>query len=328
MEEAVGAGRVSLAARFWGPRDNPIACINSSPRSCISISPSAPCLVVPIATFPRGVLHAGRDHGTLPGPREAAFSQTARKKDRASDQAGEWIACAHRSPTIFRRHGARANSPLSASPPLFESRFLDFFSRVHPSVRRSSSCRSSRRWSRSGSTAATTAREIALLVLAGLLLWTLTEYWLHRKVFHWEPDHPFGRRMHFIIHGVHHDHPNDRLRLVMPPGASIPLALCSSAFLTDLRARPRLPAFAGFLAGYLIYDYTHYYLHHPSRRPPPASGCASSTCGTTSRITATATASPHRSGMSCSGTLRASERAEFAFPLLLSIPHHKCHGTV
>ena len=30
--------------------------------------------------------------------------------------------------------------------------------------------------------------------------------------------------MHFIIHGVHHDHPNDKLRLVMPPAVSIPLA--------------------------------------------------------------------------------------------------------
>src|SRR3954462_8524671 len=58
----------------------------------------------------------------------------------------------------------------------------------------------------------------------GLLFWTLTEYWLHRLVFHFEPDHPIGRRLHFVIHGVHHDHPNDPLRLVMPPAVSIPLA--------------------------------------------------------------------------------------------------------
>ena len=56
------------------------------------------------------------------------------------------------------------------------------------------------------------------------MFWTLTEYWLHRVVFHFEPDHRLGRRFHFMIHGVHHDHPNDRLRLVMPPSASIPLA--------------------------------------------------------------------------------------------------------
>ncbi len=84
------------------------------------------------------------------------------------------------------------------------------------------------------------AVEIPLLALAGLAIWTLSEYWLHRKVFHWEPDHPIGSRMHFIIHGVHHDHPNDKMRLVMPPGASIPLALLFfGALLARLRAADR-----------------------------------------------------------------------------------------
>ena len=65
----------------------------------------------------------------------------------------------------------------------------------------------------------------ALLTVAGLAIWTLTEYWLHRLLFHWEPTtFRGGDRLHFIIHGVHHDHPNDKLRLVMPPAVSIPLA--------------------------------------------------------------------------------------------------------
>ena len=75
-----------------------------------------------------------------------------------------------------------------------------------------------------GSTAGYGVVGVVLLILAGVVIWTLTEYWLHRLVFHWEPDHPLGSRMHFIIHGVHHDHPNDKLRLVMPPAVSIPLA--------------------------------------------------------------------------------------------------------
>src|SRR3712207_7058388 len=33
------------------------------------------------------------------------------------------------------------------------------------------------------------------------------------------------RSLHWIIHGVHHDHPNDPLRLVMPPSVSVPLAI-------------------------------------------------------------------------------------------------------
>ncbi len=57
----------------------------------------------------------------------------------------------------------------------------------------------------------------------GYALWTLFEYWLHRIVFHFEPEDGLGARLHWIIHGVHHDHPNDPLRLVMPPAVSVPL---------------------------------------------------------------------------------------------------------
>src|SRR5258708_23957742 len=59
----------------------------------------------------------------------------------------------------------------------------------------------------------------------GLLFWTATEYSLHRFVFHFIPKSSCGQRLHFIFHGVHHDYLNDRLRLVIPPSVSIPLAL-------------------------------------------------------------------------------------------------------
>jgi sterol desaturase/sphingolipid hydroxylase (fatty acid hydroxylase superfamily) len=68
--------------------------------------------------------------------------------------------------------------------------------------------------------------------------------------------------MHFIIHGVHHDHPNDKLRLVMPPAVSIPLAALFLLAFSALFGDAAFPLFAGFIAGYLTYDYTHYYVHH------------------------------------------------------------------
>jgi dihydroceramide fatty acyl 2-hydroxylase len=152
---------------------------------------------------------------------------------------------------------------LSASPPLFENRFLDFFSRIHPSVPAIIYLPLIAALVWLGASDGQGAVEIVLLFAAGLAIWTLTEYWLHRKFFHWEPDNAFGRRMHFIIHGVHHDHPNDKLRLVMPPGASIPLAaLFFGLFYLVFGLPTAFPLFAGFLLGYLVYDYTHYYLHH------------------------------------------------------------------
>src|SRR6266699_4700102 len=63
------------------------------------------------------------------------------------------------------------------------------------------------------------------LFLLGVLIWTLLEYIIHRYVFHYEPKSRLGKQFHFIVHGVHHDYPNDGRRLVMPPSISIPLAV-------------------------------------------------------------------------------------------------------
>ena len=152
---------------------------------------------------------------------------------------------------------------LAASPQLFESEFLNFFSRVHPAIPAVIFIPVifAMEWLAIGDDLA--IWKLALLTIGGVGIWTLTEYWLHRLVFHWEPDNAFGRRMHFIIHGIHHDHPNDKLRLVMPPAVSIPLAALFYFGFTLVFGTPEAyPLFGGFIAGYLIYDYTHYYVHH------------------------------------------------------------------
>jgi sterol desaturase/sphingolipid hydroxylase (fatty acid hydroxylase superfamily) len=105
------------------------------------------------------------------------------------------------------------------------------------------------------------------LAVGGYALWTLAEYWIHRVIFHFEPERGIGARLHWMIHGVHHDHPNDPLRLVMPPAASVPLALLFyAAFYLVLGADLAFAFGAGFLAGYLAYDMIHYHLHHHSPR--------------------------------------------------------------
>ena len=152
---------------------------------------------------------------------------------------------------------------LAASPPLFESEFLNFFSRVHPSIPAIVFVPVIVAMEWLGADRGYAVWELALFTLAGGAIWTLTEYWLHRLFFHWEPDNAFGHRMHFIIHGIHHDHPNDKLRLVMPPAVSIPLAALFLGLFVLIFGTPlAFPIFAGFIAGYLIYDYTHYYVHH------------------------------------------------------------------
>ena len=104
---------------------------------------------------------------------------------------------------------------------------------------------------------------IFYLVLLGIIVWSFTEYSLHRFVFHHQPKSPFGAKMHFIFHGVHHDYPSDSKRLVMPPSVSIPLAALFYFIFESILTRVMVaPFFVGFLTGYLFYDMTHYAVHH------------------------------------------------------------------
>ena len=101
------------------------------------------------------------------------------------------------------------------------------------------------------------------LFISGLFVWTLTEYVLHRFIFHWVPPGKWGERLHFIWHGVHHDYPNDQLRLVLPPSVSVPLATSFYLLFYFLLSTPSVyPFFSGFILGYLCYDMMHYAMHH------------------------------------------------------------------
>ena len=107
------------------------------------------------------------------------------------------------------------------------------------------------------------ALEISGLIVAGLFIWTITEYLLHRFIFHFHTTGEFGKRITFMFHGVHHDYPNDTKRLVMPPSVSIPLAtgffFLFKVILGDIFLAP---FFIGFIGGYLFYDISHYAIHH------------------------------------------------------------------
>ncbi|HLM26848.1 MAG TPA: sterol desaturase family protein [Thermoleophilaceae bacterium] len=155
----------------------------------------------------------------------------------------------------------RRSEMLKASPRMFESDWLDRLSRVHPVVPLIIFIPAIAVLFALGQEGVPPL-EVAAWVLAGYLFWTLTEYWMHRVVFHFEPEEGIGAKLHWIIHGVHHDHPNDPLRLVMPPSVSVPLAsLFCAAFVLVLGSWGWLVG-VGFLLGYLIYDMTHYYVHH------------------------------------------------------------------
>ena len=148
------------------------------------------------------------------------------------------------------------------SPPMFENTFIDKFSRVHWSVVPILYVPGAIGAFVYGWTRGVTGLAAIGLVLAGILSWTLTEYWLHRTLFHWQPGGKFGERMHFILHGVHHQWPRDRFRLVMPPAVSMGLYVLFLMLWLGLMGNKGYAFHAGFAIGYMFYDMMHYYMHH------------------------------------------------------------------
>jgi sterol desaturase/sphingolipid hydroxylase (fatty acid hydroxylase superfamily) len=152
----------------------------------------------------------------------------------------------------------------SESTRMFKSAWMEVFSKVHFTVPLFIYIPVMGYFIYRALTAGITILGLLGFFVLGLLLWTVAEYILHRFIFHYEPTSSWGRRLHFIFHGVHHDYPRDAMRLVMPPSASIPLAFGFYFLFTLFFAdKAHLYAFfPGFVAGYLVYDMMHYAMHH------------------------------------------------------------------
>jgi sterol desaturase/sphingolipid hydroxylase (fatty acid hydroxylase superfamily) len=154
---------------------------------------------------------------------------------------------------------------------LFRSDFLEFFTHVHPAVVLIVWVPVAIGFLIQGGLQRPVGASLWYMpagFISGLLLWTFTEYVLHRFVFHFRPRNDWQKRLSFLFHGVHHAQPMVKSRLVMPPAVSIPLAvlfymLFHLIFERILGLGHWIPTlFAGFVCGYIAYDMVHYSSHH------------------------------------------------------------------
>ncbi|KAL4335475.1 hypothetical protein GQ457_07G009410 [Hibiscus cannabinus] len=104
---------------------------------------------------------------------------------------------------------------------------------------------------------------VAILSVLGAFVWTFLEYSFHRFLFHIDTKSYWGNTFHYLIHGYHHKHPMDGLRLVIPPlEAALVIVMfwymCRVLFTVSTGSA----LLGGGLVGYVIYDTTHFYLHH------------------------------------------------------------------
>lgn len=185
--------------------------------------------------------------------------QESERKESQAKQAG-----AKESPTTGRAQDRTPEGSTEQSIRLFKNDFLESLSHVHPIVPLLV-------WSPVVGVLlyrSYVVHELALPGMLGvgilaLLFWTLTEYFLHRVVFHWQAGSRAGKWLVYTFHGIHHDAPQDKTRLVMPPVPAFLIMMLLWLLFSLFIPKPWLEPFLGFyVTGYLIYDYIHYATHH------------------------------------------------------------------
>jgi len=150
---------------------------------------------------------------------------------------------------------------------LFKNQYLEYLTKTHPLVI----------WGMytpllglmlyfSMSKLAFTGLQTTLTFIAGMFLWSLFEYTIHRFVFHFFAESERAKKIVYVIHGNHHEYPRDKERLFMPPVPSLLLAssvfsiMYLAGYLTEVSAYV-FAFFPGFVFGYLIYGTMHYAIH-------------------------------------------------------------------
>jgi 4-hydroxysphinganine ceramide fatty acyl 2-hydroxylase len=94
-------------------------------------------------------------------------------------------------------------------------------------------------------------------LMGGAIAWSLVEYLIHRFLFHIPPS-----KFQYTIHGVHHEYPRDKERLMMPPAPGIVITAFFYSLWWLVTSEVYAPALmAGFLLGYLFYTFVHYLVH-------------------------------------------------------------------
>lgn len=103
-----------------------------------------------------------------------------------------------------------------------------------------------------------------LIFCGAVFFWTFFEYFFHKYINHIDeyfPESKWAAKIAYTLHGIHHEYPRDKERLIMPPIPGLlivgMLYLGYGLILGDL-VYVFMP---GFMLGYLLYTYVHFSVH-------------------------------------------------------------------
>ena len=91
--------------------------------------------------------------------------------------------------------------------------------------------------------------------------WTLIEYLMHRYVYHEITRIAGTKRFQYIFHGIHHQQPNRRDKMILPPAPWAVALLMFFALFYLLAGEYAFGILPGLVLGYTCYTYVHYNIH-------------------------------------------------------------------
>ena len=153
------------------------------------------------------------------------------------------------------------SKPVDGHPRLFDHSALELLTTADPRVVVSAYSLLAVALLWSGVDAGLSASVVVRRAVAGIAVWTLTEYLMHRYAFHFVPRTRTGVALAYLSHGVHHAYPRDPDRLVMPLIVSAPIAVMLLLAGRAIGGAGAYPFLGGFALGYLAYDLIHYSIH-------------------------------------------------------------------
>ncbi len=157
--------------------------------------------------------------------------------------------------------------PNTASPKLFKNKVLEYLTKSHPAVINGmyvviSFFLISYFYSHFTSNLGL----ITAVFFAGLFSWSFAEYVMHRWLYHKIGDATYDTGFQHLFHGIHHEYPNDKTRLVLPVVPSLILASIFFGLFYLIMGKYAFVFAPGFVMGYGLYMTIHYLIH--TRKPP------------------------------------------------------------
>ncbi|MBC9812689.1 sterol desaturase family protein [Crocinitomicaceae bacterium CZZ-1] len=152
--------------------------------------------------------------------------------------------------------------PDSDSPKLFKNKFLEFLTKTHPLV--IDAMYLTIAYFLISHFYVNHSQSVLFIVglfFAGFFSWSFAEYLMHRFLYHKIEDATYNTGIQYLFHGIHHEYPNDKTRLVLPIIPSFVIASVFFAIFYLIMGKYAFVFGPGFMIGYCAYMTVHYTVH-------------------------------------------------------------------